>query len=139
MSYSLKKYIINRGHGLITVKGPETVLRPLEAGLIAAVKDTIVRIENAEMIEHYGTLYDSVVECERLNGELAREHTKRMTNKDSLGCGNQKINSMIQTFAELRRGNARNTLLQLCRRDLQSHDYSKLPYILEYGHDIVTK
>ena len=117
----------------------KSVHRAEVAGLIAAVKDTIVRIENAEIIEHYGTLYDSVVECERLNGELAREHAKRMTNKETLGTGNQKINAMIQSFAELRRGNARNTLLQLCRRDLQSHDYSKLPYILEYGHDIVTK
>ena len=117
----------------------KSVHRAEVAGLIAAVKDTIVRIENAEIIEHYNTLYDSVLECERLNAELAREHVKRITNKETLGCGNQKINAMIQSFAELRRGNSRNTLLQLCRKYLQAHDYPKLPYILENGHDIVTK
>lgn len=109
------------------------------AGLIASVKDTIVRIENAEMVEQYGTLYTAVLECERLNSEIAREHAKRITNKTSLGSGNQKVNAMIQAFAELRRGNARNSLLQLCRSALQNKDYNKLPYILEYGHDIVSK
>ena len=60
----------------------KSVHRAEVASLIAAVKDTIVRIENAEIIEHYGTLFESVVECERLNSELAREHAKRMTNQE---------------------------------------------------------
>ncbi|EAX95581.1 hypothetical protein TVAG_370850 [Trichomonas vaginalis G3] len=109
------------------------------AGLIQSVKDTIVRIENAEMVEQYKTLHSSVLECERLNSELSREHTKRMTNKNTIGSGNQKVNSMIQSFAELRRGNARNVLLQLTRNALQNKEHNKLPYILEFGHDIVSK
>ncbi|OHT09403.1 hypothetical protein TRFO_21618 [Tritrichomonas foetus] len=104
------------------------------AGLIASLKDMIVRIENAEDIGQYQTLLESVVECERLNAEIAREHVKRITNKDTLGFGNQKVNSLIQKFAELRKGNARNSLLQMCRKELQSHDYKKLSYLLEFGH-----
>ena len=104
------------------------------AGLIAQLKDMIVRIENADEIGQYQTLYNGVIECEKLNAEIAREHVKRITNKETLGFGNQKVNSMIQKFAELRKGNARNTLLQYCRKELQSHDYKKLSYLVEYGH-----
>lgn len=103
------------------------------AGLIASLKDMIVRVENAEAIGQYQTLYDGVVECERLNAEIAREHIKRMTNKESFGFGNQKVNSLVQKFAELRKGNAQNTLLQLVRKELINHDYNVLSRLLEYG------
>lgn len=105
------------------------------AGLIASLKDMIVRVENAEAIGQYKTLYDGVVECERLNSEIAREHAKRMTNKESFGLGNQKVNSMVQKFAELRKGNAQNSFLQLVRKELKTRDHNLLSYLLEYGHD----
>lgn len=105
------------------------------AGLIASLKDMIVRVENAEAIGQYQTLYESVVECERLNSEIAREHAKRMTNKDSFGFGNQKVNSLVQKFAELRKGNAQNTFLQLVRKELKNRDHNSLSYLLEFGHE----
>jgi Bardet-Biedl syndrome 2 protein len=106
------------------------------AGLIANLKDLIVRIENSEMIGQYQTLYDSVVECERLNEEIGREHVKRIANKAVIGAGNQKVNAMIQKFAELRKGAARNALLQLARKELQSRSFQKLAYVLEHGRAI---
>jgi Bardet-Biedl syndrome 2 protein len=103
------------------------------AGLIAGLKDLVVRVENSEILGQYDILYESVLECERLNGELAREHQKRMTNREAAGSGNQKLNGMIQRFAELRKGNARTSLLQICRKALQARDFKKLAYFLEHG------
>jgi hypothetical protein len=104
--------------------------------LIATLKDVIVRIENLEILGEYETLNESVQECERLNGELAREHQKRMTNKEVSGSGNQRLNGMIQKFAELRKGNARTSLLQISRKALQARDFKKLAYFLEHGHRV---
>ena len=101
------------------------------AGMIAQLKDIVVRIENAEIIGQYQTLYDSVIECERLNEEIAREHVKRMTNREALG--SQRLNAMIQKFAELRKGNARNALLQLCRKELQNRKIKHLIVVLQTG------
>ena len=106
------------------------------AGLIASLKDTIVRIENAESIGLYQTLFDGVSECERLNSEINREHMKRIVNRDSLGVGNQKINNLIQKFVELRKGNPRNSLIQIFHKELQTRNYEKLSHLLEYGHEI---
>ena len=103
------------------------------AGLIAQLKDIVVRIENAEIIGQYQTVYDSVLECERLNGELAREHVKRITNRELLGNGSQRLNFMIQKFAELRKGNPRNTMLQLCRREMQNKNIKNLVTVLQTG------
>jgi Bardet-Biedl syndrome 2 protein len=114
----------------------QVVQRAEVAGLIANLKDLIVRIENAELIGQYQTLYDSVVECERLNEEIGREHMKRLANKPTTGSGNQKVNAMIQKFAELRKGGARNSLLQLARKELQSRNFQKLAYLLEHGHQV---
>jgi len=105
------------------------------AGMIASLKDMIVRIENAEIIGQYNTLYESMLECERINGELAREHSKRLSNKENI-VGSPKINGMIQAFAELRKGSFRSSFLQSCRKELQSRDFKKLSYILEYGHEL---
>lgn len=105
------------------------------AGLIAIAKDIIVRIENAEAIDDYDTILSSVIECERINNQLFIEHSKRLTNKVALGTGSQKINALIQSFAELRKGNSRSIMLQLCRKELQSKRYKKLAHILEYGTD----
>jgi Bardet-Biedl syndrome 2 protein len=106
------------------------------AGLIAGLKDLVVRVENSEILGQYDVLYESVLECERLNGELAREHQKRMTNREVAGSGNQKLNGMIQRFAELRKGNARTSLLQICRKALQARDFKKLAYFLEHGRAV---
>jgi hypothetical protein len=50
-------------------------------GLIAISKDLILRIENAELTGQHQTLHQSVVECERLNEEIAREPMKRIGNR----------------------------------------------------------
>jgi hypothetical protein len=55
------------------------------------------------------------------------------------GTGNQKVNALIQKFAELRKGHARNQLLQLCRKELQNRDFTKLAYLLEYGHRVIAE
>jgi hypothetical protein len=107
------------------------------AGLIANLKDWIVRIENAELIGQYQTLHQSVVECERLNEEIAREHVKRIGNRGVVsGAGGEKVNAISQKFAELRKGNARNTLLQLARKELQSRNFKNLAYLLEHGRPV---
>jgi hypothetical protein len=67
-------------------------------------------------------------------------HMKRMTGAVmGSGGGNQKVNAMIQKFAELRKGHARNQLLQLCRKELQARDFTKLAYLLEYGHRVMSE
>jgi Bardet-Biedl syndrome 2 protein len=109
------------------------------AGLIAALKDVIVKIEDSEAIGLYNALYTGVIECERLNSEIAREHMKRMTGAVGGFGGNQKVNAMIQKFAELRKGTGRNLLLQMCRKELQTRDFAKLAYLLEYGHRVITE
>jgi hypothetical protein len=105
--------------------------------LIANLKDLIVRIENAELIGLYQTLHQSVVECERLNEEITREHMKRIGNRGMVSAaGGENVNAMIQKFAELRKGNARNSLLQLARKELQSRNFKNLAYLLEYGRPV---
>lgn len=117
----------------------QQIQRTEVAGLIAQLKDIIVKIENADEIGLYPTMHESIGECERLNAEIAREHIKRITNKDVLGTGNQKVNSLVQKFAELRKGSSRNMLLQMCRKELQTRDFKKLAYLLEYGHEIMSQ
>lgn len=118
------------------MKNTAAVQRAEIAGIIQQLKDTIIRIENAEEIGDIETVLIGAEECERLNAEAAREHLKRVSNSETKGEGNQKVNAIIQSFAELRKGSFRNEILQLSRRDLQAKDFKKLAYVLEYGHDI---
>jgi hypothetical protein len=53
------------------------------AGMIANLKDLIMRIENAELIRQSHALHDATAECERLNEEIGREHAKRILNKEA--------------------------------------------------------
>jgi hypothetical protein len=46
------------------------------------------------------------------------------------------VNTMIQKFTELRKGNARNSLLQFARKGLQSRNFTNLAYLLEYGRPV---
>jgi hypothetical protein len=67
--------------------------------MIANLKDLVVRIENAELIGQYQTLHDATTEYERLNEEIGMENAKQ--SKANRKQGSQRINAMIQKFAEL--------------------------------------
>lgn len=107
-------------------------------GMIANLKDLVVMIENAELIGQSQTFHDATAECESLNEEIGKEYAKRI-GKDGSRAERQRVNVMIEKFTELRKGNPRNSQLQLSRKELQPRHFKKLVYLLKHGHQITAQ
>merc|ERR1711964_386745 len=98
---------------------------------VTAVKQLLVKAEDATNNEDFDDLKIIYNNLWNVNGELITEFNKRATNHQELVKNLKNINQMIQKASNLRVGNAKQRVVTLCRQAIKNNNIHALINIIQ--------
>ncbi|TMW68821.1 hypothetical protein Poli38472_006289 [Pythium oligandrum] len=99
------------------------------------VKNLVIRVEDARILNDMGRMRRYYSELFTLNNQLLGEYTKRSTNHQALLDALKEVNAMIQLAARLRFGNAKSNVIAACRKAIKNNNIHALFYIVKTGKE----
>lgn len=123
-------------HTLATVEAASaarSVVDSQAAMLAMAIKDSVLRAEDARLLRDVSGLRRAHARLADLNRDMWLEHERRVANQAQLLQGLRAVNVMIQAAAGLRVGPAQGRVVAACRAAIKANNLAALDKVVCSG------
>ncbi|KAJ8675989.1 hypothetical protein QAD02_011775 [Eretmocerus hayati] len=111
----------------------EARLQAETAGNASLVKNLVVRLEDARILEDVDGMRRRLIQLKALNGDLIRNHEIRSKSFHELVSAIKELNLGVQNASRLRVGKAASSAVQRCRTAIKEEDGEALISALKHG------
>ncbi|EZA50631.1 hypothetical protein DMN91_003536 [Ooceraea biroi] len=118
------------------VKGLKEVdarLQAEAAGGSTLLKNIVVRLEDARILENIDDMRKRLMQLKNINGDLIREHEIRVNSHRELAASLKELNVGVQRAARLRVGKAASNAVARCRAAIQDENPKALALAIRHG------
>ncbi|XP_012280111.1 Bardet-Biedl syndrome 2 protein homolog [Orussus abietinus] len=115
------------------LKEVESKLQAEVAGGLTQLKDLVIRLEDARILEDVENMKKRLVQLRSVNGDLIREHEIRMKSHGEFTAALKELNVGVQRASRLRVGRAAANAVSRCRSAIHAENPKALILAIRHG------